>query len=804
VQSHGAEFAEAPRTRKGCEPNPARALEVRPQRGEGDLGYHHPGMATLVPTRIELARPLPPLTYLAPQGLPAGVRVLVRLRNGRASGVCLGPDPAPPAVKLRPIDEVVDPFPLLPARLRELLDFAASYYGCGLAHLLPLCLPQAVAADWETQVEPDLRLRDLRDAEDWERLARVGQAWHAGELDLPTLFSRRGLRGAGITEVRLTGQPHPPRVTPAQARILAALEGAGGAMLESEVLETAGAGSSVLLRLEKQGLLERVRRVDLLSQRREDAEDRRVVLNAEQRRAVEAVDLGGFSTSLLYGVTGSGKTEVYLELAGRVLASGRRVLWLVPEIGLTPRLLSRLEARFPGRVAVGHAGLNATEKQADLVRLLLDGAPLFVGVRNAVLAPLRDVGLVIVDEEQEGSYKSEEHPRINARDLAIKRAQIEGCPVILGSATPSLESWQAAQAGRYRLLRLTERPQGISLPSVKVVDLRACYQEARRKVVFSPLLVRAMTEVLERGEQAMLLLNRRGYENFWMCRACGRTFDCPHCSLSLTYHKGAYRLRCHLCGFETAPPEVCIHCGAEHIRGVGEGTEQIEDQVRALLPAARVLRLDRDTTSRRGALEAGLLAAEKGEVDILVGTQMLAKGHTFPRLTLVGVLNADLGLKIPDFRAAERTFQLLTQVAGRAGRAALPGRVLLQTYSPDHPAIVHAVEQDFEAFAAEELPYRQALAYPPFAAMSLYRSEGDTPAQALEPLKALRARLETVPGLRILGPLESPVARVKDRYRMQLLLKAASRGPLGAAMRAAPLDPAGPVSLDRDPLNFGS
>ncbi len=634
-------------------------------------------------------------------------------------------------------------------------------------------------------------------------LAAAGEAWHAGRLDLPSLFHRRGMRGAGVTEVRLTGQPHPPRITQPQARILLALEAAGGSQLEALLLETASAGPSVLANLERQGLVERVKRVDLLSQRQEETADKQVTLNEEQLRAVAAVDLDGFSATLLYGITGSGKTEVYLELAGQVLARGKRVLWLVPEIGLTPRLLSRLEARFPGKVAVGHAGLNATEKQADVVRLLQDGAPLFVGVRNAVLAPLRDIGLVIVDEEQEGSYKSEEHPRIHARDLAIKRAQLEGCPVILGSATPSLESWHAAQNGRYRLLRLMERPQGVTLPSVKVVDLRECFKAERKKVVFAPLLLKAMREALGRSEQVMLLLNRRGYENFWMCRACGMTFDCPHCSVSLTYHKGAYRLRCHLCGFETAPPEVCIHCGAEHIRGVGEGTEQIEDQLRTLFPEARILRLDRDTTTRRGSLEAGLLAAEMGEVDILVGTQMLAKGHTFPKLTLVGILNADLGLKIPDFRAAERTFQLLTQVAGRAGRAELSGRVLLQTYSPDHPAIVHAVAQDFQAFAAEELPYREALGYPPYAAMSLYRSEGDTPGEALEPLRKLRSRLETVPGLRILGPLESPIPKVKDRYRMQLILKAAGRGPLGEAMRAAPLAPGGAVMLDRDPLNFG-
>jgi len=760
-------------------------------------------MTSLVPTRIELARPLPPLTYLAPEGLPAGLRVRVKLRTGSLVGVVLGPDPAPPQVKLRPIEALVDPFPLLPQKLRELLAFAGGYYGCGIPHLMALCLPAGVQADWETLLPDGQRLSELREKADWAALERLGQAWHDGELPLPGLFHRRSLRGAGITEVRRTQLPHPLRVTPTQARVLLALEEAGGTALEEDILETAKVGVSVLGTLERNGLIERVRRLDLLSQKREEGVAKHVTLNEEQLRASAAVNLETFGAYLLFGVTGSGKTEVYLDLAEQTLAQGRRVLWLVPEIGLTPRLLARLEGRFPGRVAVGHAGLNATEKQADVMRLLNDEAPIFVGVRNAVLAPLRNIGLIVVDEEQESSYKSEEHPRINARDLAIKRGQLENCPVVLGSATPSLESWHAAQSGRYRLLKLTQRPAGVTLPTVKVVDLRECYKTERKKVVFSPLLLKALKDTLEKGEQSMLLLNRRGFENFWMCRACGKPLDCPHCSISLTYHKGSYRLRCHLCGFEAAPPEVCPACGAEHLRGVGEGTEQIEDQLQALFPSARILRLDRDTTQRRGSLEAGLLAAENGEVDILVGTQMLAKGHTFPKLTLVGILNADLGLKVSDFRAAERTFHLLTQVAGRAGRAELPGRVLLQTYSPEHPAIVHAVAQDFEAFAQEELPYREGMAYPPFAVLSLYRSEGDTPEEALAPLHALKVRLQAIAGLRMLGPLEAPIPRVKDRYRMQLILKAWTRGPLGEALRVAPLSPGGPISLDRDPLNFG-
>lgn len=761
-------------------------------------------MSLLVPTLIELVRPLPPLTYLAPAGIRPGVRVRLKVRNSATWGVVLGPDPNPPKARLKPVDAVLDPFPLLPPKLEELLHFAAGYYGCGLAHLVAICLPQVVQADWQTPVSGTERLCDLRDAGNWERLMAIGDAWHRNEVALPSLFHRRELRGAGLTEVCRTALPHPVKLNATQGRVLTALEVAGGTLLETALLQAAGVSPSVLGTLEKHGLVERVRRLDLMSQKREDLVHKRVILNDEQASALAAVDLSTFGVHLLYGVTGSGKTEVYLELAERVLAAGRRVLWLVPEIGLTPRLLARLEARFPGRVAVGHAGLNATEKQADVVRLLKDEAPLFLGVRNAVLAPLRNLGLIVVDEEQEASYKSEEHPRIHARDLAIKRGQLEGCPVVLGSATPSLESWHAAQSGRYKLLRLTERPAGSFLPVVQVVDLRECYKAAHKKVVFSPLLLKAMQDTLERGEQVMLLLNRRGFENFWLCRACGRTLDCPHCSISLTYHKGAYRLRCHLCGWETAPPEVCIHCSAEHLRGVGEGTEQIEDQLEVLFPKARILRLDRDTTQRRGSLEAGLLAAENGEVDVLVGTQMLAKGHNFPKLTLVGILNADLGLKLSDFRAAERTFHLLTQVAGRAGRAELTGRVILQTYNPEHPAIVHAVAQNFIGFAEAELPYRQGMAYPPFAALSLYRCEGETPETALEPLRQLKAKLLAVPGLRILGPLEAPVAKVKDRFRTQLILKAAVRNSLSDALRVAPLDPGGFITLDRDPMNFGT
>jgi len=757
----------------------------------------------LIPTRVDLPRPIAPLTYLAPDGLSRGTRVLVKVRGSQTWGVVIGADEKPPAAKLKPIETVLDPFPLLPANLLTLLDFASNYYGCGLAHLMALCIPRAVQVDWGLILPDGRRLSELRDSNNWQALNEIGEAWHRGEIDLQTLLHRRNLRGIGLTEVRLTGAPHPQRITQTQAKVLNCLETAGGVKLECELLQETSVSASVLAGLERHGLIERTKRLDLLSQKRVELLHRVVILNEEQRQAVSCVELGHFAVYLLFGITGSGKTEVYLELAESIMKRGKRVLWLVPEIGLTPRLLARLEARFPGKVAVGHAGLNPTEKQADVVRLLMNDAQLFVGVRSAVLAPLRDIGLIIVDEEQESSYKSEEHPRINARDMSIKRAQIEGCPVLLGSATPSLESWHAACNGRYKLLRLTQRPGSIGLPTVQVVDLRECYRSERKKVLFSPLLLKAMGDVLKRGEQSMLLLNRRGFENFWICMACGKTLDCPNCDVSLTYHKGAWRLKCHLCGYENVPPEVCPHCEAEHLRGVGEGTEQVEDILQIHFPNARILRLDRDTTSRRGTLEAGLLAAENGEVDILVGTQMLAKGHTFPKLTLVGILNADLGLRIPDFRSAERTFHLLTQVAGRAGRAEQPGRVILQTYSPDHPAIVHAVAQNFEGFADSELPYRNALGYPPFTAMALFRADGDDPTAARKPLEELHRLFKTCHGVKILGPLEAPISRVKNRFWQQLILKSQNRSDLGRALQTVPLDRSGTVQMDRDPINFG-
>jgi primosomal protein N' (replication factor Y) len=712
----------------------------------------------------------------------------------------LGVDTNPPQVTLKSIIDVIDPFPLLPTQLWKLLVFAANYYDCGMADLLPLCIPWTTVVNWQSTIN-GCQLDELRDSNDWQKLSDIGTAWQNGNISIPNLFQSRQLKGKWNIKILCNIDVALHKLTSTQIRALSTLSNAGGTMLEGSLCSDAKVSISVVNKLEQKRIIERVRQ-ELQPKIQKCYVDKIVKLNHEQQQVVTAVNMKQFTTYLLYGITGSGKTEVYLTLAEQALSLGKRVLWLVPEIGLTPVLIARLEARFPKQVAVGHSGLNASDKQDNIIRLLQNDANIFVGVRNAVIAPLQNIGLIIVDEEHESSYKSDDNPRIHARDLAIKRAQLASCPIILGSATPSLESWYAVNQERYTLLRLKERPAGSQLPTVEVVDLRESYKKEGKRVFLSDPLIKKIQSNLERGEQSMLLLNRRGFENFWMCRACGQTIDCPNCSISLTYHQKIHRLRCHLCGLETKPSTNCNNCNTETIRGVGEGTEQVEDRLKTLFPTAKILRLDRDTTRYKGSMESGLLSVERGEVDILVGTQMLAKGHDFPMLTLVGIVNADLGLKMADFRAGEHTLQLLTQVAGRAGRGSIPGHVILQTYNPDHPAILYAVAQNFEAFAAEELSYRKALEYPPYTAMSLYRSTGDTPELAIKPLLKLRSQLEKLSNLRILGPIEAPIAKIKNRYRMLLLIKAKDKQQLSNIMRNVQLVPGGPIVLDRDPLNF--
>jgi primosomal protein N' (replication factor Y) len=512
---------------------------------------------------------------------------------------------------------------------------------------------------------------------------------------------------------------------------------------------------------------------------------------------------------LLYGATGSGKTEVYFRAAKQALRCGRSVLYLVPEIGLTPLLLSKVSRRFPGAVAVLHSGLPKA-RRAEAWRRACEGRARFiVGTRSAVFAPLASIGLIVVDEEQDSSYKQEESPRYNGRDLAVLRAREEGAVLLLGSATPSMETFHHARAGRYRLLRLGGRVEDRPLPNVTLVDMR---DEYRSQGVVAPLsshLAEALRDCVERGEQALVLRNRRGWAAAVLCPTCGERIGCRRCSIAMTWHRAQQRMRCHYCGLEECFPAGCPKCAADDLQLVGEGTEKIEDLIRAAVPNARVERMDRDTVRKRGAHEDLLRRFDRGEIDILAGTQMIAKGHDFPRVTLVGVLAADQPLGLPDFRASERVFQLLTQVAGRAGRGERPGRVIVQVFNPEHPVLRQAAEQDFEAFYEREVEYRRALRYPPFVGLVqlMVHDKQEHQARAWAEILGTALREEAGEELLVAGPGPAPIERLRGSYRQQILVRSAGRLRLvaaveGALARTETTIPRRAVAVDVDPYSL--
>jgi primosomal protein N' (replication factor Y) len=480
---------------------------------------------------------------------------------------------------------------------------------------------------------------------------------------------------------------------------------------------------------------------------------------------------------LLHGVTGSGKTELYLRLAQFVRGRGRRVLLMVPEIALTPAAAGIFRAAFGARVAIQHSALSDGERYDQWHRIRRGDVDVVVGTRSAVFAPLPDVGLIVVDEEHDGSYKQEESPRYHGRDVAVVRARAAGALAVLGSATPSMESFYNARSGRYGLISLTRRVLDRPMANVRVVDMREEYAAEGPDVVLSSPLRDALTERLSRGEQAIVLLNRRGYATVVLCRQCGDTLECPNCSVSLTVHKAAGRAQCHYCNYTMTLPKVCAKCAAPYLELLGFGTERIEQEIRTLLPEARVGRVDRDTVRRRGAISALLSRFAAGELDVLVGTQMIAKGHDFPRVTLVGVISADVGLGLADFRAAERTFQLLTQVAGRAGRGDLAGEAIVQTLHPSHYSIRHACRQDYGAFYQDELRFRQAMRYPPAVALvNVVLRSGTKHAvmhDAAEVASALR--VAGFNGYKVLGPAPAPLGRLRGEHRAQVFLKGTHR-----------------------------
>lgn len=837
----------------------------------------------------EVALPKPVLqtfTYRLPpelrEGARPGMRVLVPFGRRKMVGCISALKPETDLARVRPVLDVLDPQPLLPPHLLELCRWTADYYVAPPGLVLRAALPPGLLAESSYRVHPTGRRADpgLPDAERavLRRLETAADGLQAttlrDELGLrPVWPILRSLQAAGLVEVeevapgagtgvltrqviRLTGRL--PTLTarreafqraPAQRRAYESLEAMGGRGVVAHVSNRLGFSRSVLRGLVEKGVAEiadePVHR-DPFARVEPDASPRPTP-TAAQATAIEELRKAARSREpgvvLLRGVTGSGKTLVYLELLEELVSRGDRgAIVLVPEISLTPQTVARFRGRFGELVAVLHSGLSTGERYDEWRALRDGGKRIAVGARSAIFAPVRRPGAIILDEEHEGSYKQSDTPRYHARAVAAVRARLEGCLCVLGSATPSLESWANARSGRYRLLELPERVTGQALPRVELVDLRS---EGRREgngdpfasgddgrapaaaagggneeaagngggaglTIFSERLRAALADRFERKEQAILLLNRRGYATFVQCRECGKVWDCRSCNVSLTFHRRRRRVVCHHCGFEDAPPERCDECGAPEPSYSGVGTEQVERRLGELFPEARAVRMDLDTTGTRWAHFEILERVRRREVDILLGTQMIAKGLDFPGVTLVGVVNADVSLNLPDFRASERTFQLLSQVAGRAGRGDRPGEVLVQTVRPAHFALQAAAAHDFVGFAEREWADRRDPGYPPHRRLANVVVSGpaeervaDAVTEVADRTRALVAARK-IPGIEVVGPAPCPIDRVRGRWRWHFLLKAEGAPALGAVLRHLAERHGSPsgatrLEIDRDP-----
>ena len=753
-----------------------------------------------------------------------GTRVLVPLGARRAVGIVTELAATSSHPRLKSILAVLDPQPLLDDTLLRLCGWMADYYLAGFGEAVSTALPGSVRFSIERMVtlgsplppgegqgegppQPQLAQRDLIG---WLRTgpqpvsaveAKFGDAgrralaalrrkgWVRIEEQLrggegPTKHERfyRAARTLS-TEERREWQ----RQRPAQYALYVYLHDHPLRRARAAELHTSFPNLPAKLgALVKAGLVavdeEEIYRPVLPDTA---PEDRPVQLTDAQRGAVDAVvpSIGtAFQTFLLWGVTGSGKTEIYLRCIAACLDAGSTALVLVPEISLTHQVVERVRARFGDRVAVLHSGLSDGERWDEWRKIARGEVPIVVGARSAVFAPLPRLGLVIVDEEHDSAYKQEDGVRYNGRDVAVMRAKLCGCPALLGSATPAMESFHNAATGRYALLELAERVAARPLPTVDIVDLRRGAATGRALLVSPPLAAALKANHAARG-QSLIFLNRRGFANFLQCLQCGDPLECPNCSVTLTLHRRWQALRCHHCDYTIPVPTACPECGGLSLSAWGAGTEQVEAALQRLVPGARVGRMDRDTTSRKGSLREIFAKWAARELDILVGTQMITKGHDVHGVTLVGVLLADQSLNFPDFRAAERTFQLLTQVAGRAGRGARPGRVIIQTLQPDHFSLQCAQHHDFRRFAEHELAARRELGYPPFTRLVQIRCDGVRLDATERVIGALAAKLREVAakGVAILGPAPAPLERLRARHRWQLLL----RGRDGAALRAA-------------------
>lgn len=721
----------------------------------------------MTPRCVSVGVPVPGLgrlTYGVPGDAPlpkAGARVTVPLGNRVVTGVVIdAPVAAPDTGTLRNIVEVLDEQPFLPPSVVALCLWVADYYAAGPGDVLANALP------------PKARRGET------EAFRRITVAEWCGPADIPSTLRGERQQQAAIL-LRESAVPMGTRQLRANGVSLAtlrSLEKAGLITLRDEVVErdpfqAAPDGGQLWTLAGASGVADRP-------------------LTPEQAHAFrhleEVVVAGQFKTALLQGVTGSGKTEIYVRLADLVLARGRRVLVMVPEIALTPALAGVFRARFGRRVTIQHSGLSDGERHDQWHRIRRGDVDVVVGTRSAVFAPLNNIGLIIVDEEHDHAYKQEEAPRYQGRDVAIVRGRMEKAVVVLGSATPSLESAYNAAQQRYDHLVLRQRVWNRPLAAVQLVDMREEYAREGPDVILSRALWEGLEHRLSCGEQSMVLLNRRGFATVVFCRECGASLECPHCSVTLTYHRAQRRVRCHYCDYATGIPRECGTCSGLFLEQSGFGTERIEADLRARFPGARISRVDRDTIRRRGAIARVLSSVARGDVDILVGTQMIAKGHDFPSVTLVGVVSADVGLGLSDFRASERTFQLLTQVVGRAGRGETPGQAIVQTLYPSHYSVQAAASQDYDAFYQQEIDFRLRMHYPPSLAMINIVVRGSSLGAAMDDAQAL-ANLTRHQGPRatILGPAPAPLSKIKDEYRAQFFLKGTHRRAMREALQRA-------------------
>jgi primosomal protein N' (replication factor Y) len=798
---------------------------------------------------VDVSLPVPlarSFTYSLPETLRhravPGCRIIVPFGSRKLTGMILKAHNQPPEMETREALRLLDEEPVLDAKLLALGRWVAEYYCAPLGEVLrgmaPLAGEVRQSKFWaltdqghdvvrqlligETGNDPAVEL--LRALEQRPLSETTLERKCAGARKLLKTLERKGLlvqeqsiagrdplRAPAIRmRAEFNGRHEQLKLTRVQRELIAYLELHPGSHNLVD-LSVAVKGASVAARaLARRNLIEL--KPEPLAIDAAWAQPRHA-LNPAQQAAVDAICAvlaeRRFQTFLLHGVTGSGKTEVYLNAIEAALAAGRGVLMLVPEIGLTPAMAGQFHARFGDRVAILHSAFNDSERAAQWRRLRTGEAMVAVGTRSAVFAPVKNLGLIVVDEEHDGSYKQEETPRYNGRDVAILRGREERACVVLGSATPSLESRYNVERGKSRLLELPERVGERPMPRVELIDMREEFLDTRVNALFSRRLVEAVQAKIEAGEQVMLLMNRRGFSSAVACRSCGERIQCVNCAVPMTWHKRDNRLLCHYCNYAARVPARCPKCDSEHIHFLGSGSERVEEELHRHFAAARIARLDRDTVTGKHKYEEILSGFREGNFDILVGTQMIAKGHDIPNVTLVGVVNADIGLGVPDFRAAERTFQLLTQVAGRAGRHLLPGTVLVQTYNPDHYSIRCAAEQDFAKFYKKELEFRRLMRYPPFSALANVLVRAEKQEDALR-MSGVLAELLKEPGqgLKALGPAEAPVPRLKNEFRYQMLIKARSRPDLNTTLQRLQqhaLDekwPATALVVDVDPLNL--